>query len=390
MEEFDLDAACRIRLRQDLEALLADAEPTCREQIIALCCIHPRASIEALPRLRAVLGPYLQRWPWPSAARGDDAGPASNIDLEIEALPERPRATLWPYRPKREPDELFSSWLWRIARGLGAPPKRFALDAIGSRLADIDRDIGDAAIDRLAFLSGQSREHLLRGTMRPDVVATPNDLRGSVQRRLLRHGDLVLNRNRGGRSRAVPIIQYCPVCLSGPGAYLRRGWRFSLEVACFNDGCFLLDACWQCGALVDPLSHTMPATEFVCVKCSAPLAKAPSLHLPGTVQEQDAIYARLHWLAAEANDDFSWRAYHYVTALSSTELRGTNPTHAAARLHAVMLAAWDLLYPPPASPVPKPRVTKWRLKAEARRRADADRIAKPQRRRGAKGPAPGA
>jgi hypothetical protein len=41
MDEFDLDAACLIRLRQDLEALLKDHDPACREQIIALCSIHP-------------------------------------------------------------------------------------------------------------------------------------------------------------------------------------------------------------------------------------------------------------------------------------------------------------------------------------------------------------
>jgi hypothetical protein len=40
----------------------------------------------------------------------------------------------------------------------------------------------------------------------------------------------------------------------------------------------------------------VPATEFLYVKCSAPLAKAPSLHWPGTVRDQEAIYAS--WLAS--------------------------------------------------------------------------------------------
>jgi hypothetical protein len=67
--------------------------------------------------------------------------------------------------------------LWRIARGLGAPPKRFAREVIGADLVDIDRDISDAAIARLAFLSGQPHDHLLRGTMRPDGAADPDDLK---------------------------------------------------------------------------------------------------------------------------------------------------------------------------------------------------------------------
>jgi hypothetical protein len=367
VEAFDLDAACRIRLRQDLEALLADTEPVGRERIIALFCAHPRAGLEALPRLRTMLGPrpWHWQWLWPPATGDNDPGPASSAELEIEVLPEQPRATLWPYRPKREPDELLSSWLWRIARGLGASPKRFAVDAIGANLADVDREIGDAAIDRLAFLSGQSRDHLLRGTMRPDVAAAPNDLRGRVQQRLLLHGDLMLNRNRGGRGRAVPIIQYCPVCLGEDGAYLRRGWRFSLEVACFRDGCFLLDGCWKCGALVAPLSQTAPATEFLCVKCSAPLAKAPSLHLPGTVRDQEAIYAFLARLVEYGTYGLASRELDYIETLS-THLRGTNPTDAASRHHVIMILGSVLLGMPAAPAISEPRAARLRLDAHRR------------------------
>jgi len=198
--------------------------------------------------------------------------------LEMEILPERHRATLWPYRPKREPDELLSSWLWRIARGLGAPPRRFLFDTVGAHIADVDKEIDDAAIERLAFFSGQSPEHLLHGTMRADVRANPDDKQEKVQRLLLRHGELVLNRKQGGR--VAPVTQYCPVCLAHPRtAYLRRGWRFSIESVCFRDSCFLLDSCWKCGALLDPLSQTVPSDEFVCCRCYAQLAKAPSISM---------------------------------------------------------------------------------------------------------------
>jgi hypothetical protein len=344
MDDFDLEAACLVRLRQDLEALLANVEPACRERIIALFSIRPRDGLEAIPQLRAVLGPRLRRWPWPAPAGENGTGPVGDAEWEVEALPEQPRATLWPYRPKREPDELISSWLWRIARGLGAPPKRFVLDAIGSRLTDVDREISDTAIDRLAFLSGQSRGHLMGGTMRADIEVRPGSRREQVQRALLRHGDLVLNRHHGGRGRAVPIVQYCPVCLAAERtAYLRRGWRFSIEVACVEDGCFLLDACWKCGALLNPLAQAVPATAFVCVKCCAPLAKAPSLRMREAVGEQTAIYEELHRLAFTFADDFVGSlALDYVERLSSGDLRGTNPDNAAHRHNAVMLEAWRL------------------------------------------------
>jgi hypothetical protein len=109
MADFDLEAACRVRLRQELEALLANEEPGCREEIIAVCMRYPRDALEAMSRLRAVLGPGLRCAPWPSSAPGANAGSGGGSELEIEALVDQPQATLWPYRPKREPDELFSS-----------------------------------------------------------------------------------------------------------------------------------------------------------------------------------------------------------------------------------------------------------------------------------------
>ena len=231
---------------------------------------------------------------------------------------------------------------WRKARSLRLLT---GADAIGVDLADIDRDIGDDAIARLAFLSGQSEAHLLRGTMRPDVPIDLDDDRENVQRALLRHGDLVLNRSRRGRSK--PIIQYRPVCLSQDAPYLRRGWRFSLEVVCYTDGCLLMDSCWCCGALLDPLSHGVPCTEFACVKCGAALAEAPSVCLSETVTDQRALYRELHRLAFIASHTFvGIPGQDYINMLSSGDLRGTNPSNAADRHNAVMLEALRLRQAP--------------------------------------------
>src|SRR5208283_4076544 len=99
MAEFDLEAACLVRLRQELRTLLAHAEPECRERIMAMVCRRPREGLETMPQLRAVLGPRLQRWPWPYAVCGDHTRPADDAGLEVESLADQPLATLWPYRP---------------------------------------------------------------------------------------------------------------------------------------------------------------------------------------------------------------------------------------------------------------------------------------------------
>ena len=341
MDQFNLDAARLVRLWQDIDALLPGDDPAVREEICRLLVIHTSESLDLFPQFRDAVG----RWSKPRA--GADVAPSVlGEGLGMEALPERRRATLWPYRPHRMPDELLSSWLWRTTRGIGAPPRRFAFDAIGVRLADVDRDIDDAAIARLAHLSGQPPPYLRRGTMRADIEARTDDKREQVQQLLLRHGDLVLNRYRGGRGRAVPIVQYCPVCLGGvTTAYLRRGWRFSFEVVCSRDGCLLFDACWNCGALVDLLSSTVPSLELLCRKCGAPLAKAPSLRMNNAVQEQAMLYDEIHRLTFGTAVNFAPAPGRedlgrgYIETLSSGVLRGTNPANAADRHNAVMLEA---------------------------------------------------
>lgn len=378
MDGFDLTAARLVRLRQDIDALLPWHDAGTRQEIFRYLSMATREGLDMFPQFRAVIA----RRPALEAQRADPA-PVADHELEIDVLPEQRRVTLWPYRPHRLPDELLSSWLWRVARGIGAPPRRFALDAIGARLADVDRDIDDTAIDRLAFLSGQTREHLLRGTMRPDAGADPGDERGQVQQALLQHGDLALNRYRGGRGRGVPVTQYCPVCLgSEHSAYLRRGWRFSLEVVCSEDGCFLIDACWRCGALLDPLSHAAPCASFVCRGCGAPLAKAPSVRMSETLEDQAAVYGELHrrlrWVTAGLAE---FRLEEYIRRLSAGDLRGTNPTNAADRHCAVMLEAWALRHPPAMRPQRPQRTTQGKSGSLAGK--------KPTRAKPARRPAPG-
>jgi hypothetical protein len=341
VDNFNLEAARLVRLRQDLDALLPDDDPAVREEICRLLSISTGADLDLFPLFREAVGHKSD------PRMGSDRQPmVSGGSLEMETLPERRRATLWPYRPTRMPDELLSSWLWRTTRGMGAPPRRFAIDAIGLRLADMDRDIDDAAIARLAYLSGQSPAYLRRGTMRADIQSETSDKREQVQQLLLRHGDLILNRYRGGRGRAVPIVQYCPVCLGGvTTAWLRRGWRFSFEVVCSRDGCLLLDSCWKCGAFVDLLASTVPSLEFQCGKCAALLARAPSVRMNEAIPEQTLLYDELHRLAFGGAMNFApipgrdSPAQCYIETLSAGALRGTNPANAADRHNAVMLEA---------------------------------------------------
>lgn len=340
MAGFDLTEARLVRLRQDVDALLADEDPQAREDIVRLLAIGVGAGLDLFPRFRAMVAPWAGA-PVPHSHGGADAVDGSGDGLEIEPLPERQQATLWPYRPRRHRDELLSSWLCRVAQGLTAPPKRFAEDAIGAELIDVDRTIGDAALDRLGFLSGQSVAHLRDGTLHPDSKALATESRPRVHQAVARYGDLILQRRRGGQCIG-PITQYCPICLADSRtAYLRRGWRFSFEVACWDDGCLLLDSCWKCGAAVNPLAQAIPSTEFLCAKCHARLADAPSVRMDEFIDLQHFIYAQIERHAFFGAVDFvSPSVADYLSVLAKSGLRGTNPASVAHRVGAVLQTWW--------------------------------------------------
>jgi hypothetical protein len=248
----DPEARAAARLAEDAQAWLPTDDPDARRHILALLEQVLSTGVDPLAALRAALthwfGPAARIAlppPRQSANRHDPPTPLEGI--AIETLPLLRKPTLWPQRPKRRPDELFSSWLRRAAIAAGVSPHRFARDALGTRYTDTDRDIPEATLRRLALVSGQRFEHLANGTLAamPHRPQTSRD--GLVQDTVLHDGRLLLSTappgTRAGRPRAV--LQYCPTCLAEDTLpCFRRGWRFAFEVVCIPHQCRLYDACW--------------------------------------------------------------------------------------------------------------------------------------------------
>ena len=121
---------------------------------------------------------------------------------------------MWPQRPKRLTDEIFSSWLWRTAVAAGVPPYRFARDVLGAPGDDVDRDVAPATLRRLAQLSGQTFEHLAGGTLSETVIVTQETPAGLTEDALLRDGRFLLNgeelRSAGPASAGAAILPALP------------------------------------------------------------------------------------------------------------------------------------------------------------------------------------
>ena len=100
--------------------------------------------------------------------------------------------TLWPQRPKRFPDELFTSWLWRASVAAAAPAAAFARDVLGTEYDDADREIAPQIVQRLAQLSGQNFDHLAARVdfAQQDFAQYPQTfrLREALKTRVAAHG----------------------------------------------------------------------------------------------------------------------------------------------------------------------------------------------------------
>lgn len=255
------------------------------------------------------------------------------------------------------PVELFSSWLWRTAVAAGVEPRRFALDVLGARCADIDRDVPDAALQQLALATGRRVEILASSTLREDWVETWTgraDGRASLvgapaaspvtlaEHVALREPRLLLARagpKRNGRAR--PALQYCARCLDGDDPpHFRRGWRFAYEVACLRHRCRLRDACWHCGAAVELLDLRSTTPDPTCPTCAAALADAPcQIASIALIRRQRSIACLLHALAIHVDPEE--HCFHLGALVQSLAPPGSSVAERERALKRLQAPRWQ-------------------------------------------------
>lgn len=163
--------------------------------------------------------------------------------------PARP-ARLWLYRTKPRDDELFSSWLVRLAHGLAVKLQTLCAQMLGLKrgfwAADVDRDPDRAALRRLSEATAAPFDRLiLTGLAAYD---------GLLWEAYYPRGPMawVMPIGRLGRRRKDHGQQFCRRCLlEDPEPYFRRRWRLAFNVICERHCVFLDDACRQCAAPVE-------------------------------------------------------------------------------------------------------------------------------------------
>ena len=152
-------------------------------------------------------------------------------------------------RPRPLGDELFTSWLVRLAWANAEKLHPFCHRRLGmvrhSWQHDLDRWAEPLAIKQSAAATGLPEERVFATTLASyeGVLCDSHIHAGGVH--------WILSVKPFYRTRYWYGQQYCPACLrEDPVPYFRRLWRLSFMVACQKHGTLLVDACPHCGAPV--------------------------------------------------------------------------------------------------------------------------------------------
>lgn len=161
MEPPDPAAAHEAHLNAAAEAWLPTTDAIARARILVILRQIAATGADPIAELRD----GLHRWFGARAAAAMPSGTSqphatSDTSLLLEPLNRLRQPTLWPQRPKRLPDELFSSWLWRVSVAAGVPPRQFARQALGISCDDVNCDVASPTVRRLAQVTGQKTGHL--------------------------------------------------------------------------------------------------------------------------------------------------------------------------------------------------------------------------------------
>lgn len=176
---------------------------------------------------------------------------------------------LLPARTAPYEDELFSSWVSRLAVQNGIEP-RALVDALcrGCSTWQVDLDVRPPN-ELVAKLSG------LTGINLPGIFSTVLLDRCGVSS-AVRPGMLqYIGSSQLTRKRRLPTLQFCPTCISGENAYFKKEWRFPFVVLCESHKTLLRDRC-QCGAFPQPFRCLSPRTAFslTCYRCRVALGRS--------------------------------------------------------------------------------------------------------------------
>ena len=151
------------------------------------------------------------------------------------------------FRPRPHADELFSSWLVRLAWANTQKLHSFTRKVLPRRLhwlRDLDSSCSGEDIADICEASLLPYEKIFVTTLRQYETRVFETLNVTGPTRWL------MPVGKRGRNRLLHGQQYCRHCLLDGESYFKRRWRLAFSVVCAEHEVVLRDACGDCGATI--------------------------------------------------------------------------------------------------------------------------------------------
>lgn len=194
---------------------------------------------------------------------------------------------IWPLYVPPLPDELFSSWFFRLSHKIDLKPEIFFKQCFNRRLDFGNNDIDMAAdpevlvfISKHTPLSIKGIKELFLESYESYVFecAGVKEIPKSIQ--LLKADSLNMRRNG---------LLICPRCLSKKTPYLRKKWRLSTSIICTECICYFIDHCPGCNVhishriLNELLILNKHQAKIIC-KCGYDISEFSSPLIPSDLE----------------------------------------------------------------------------------------------------------
>lgn len=212
-----------------------------------------------------------------------------------------------------QPEELFSSWLTRLATNHQMSAKSFLVSLVGPatkpilqrKFYDMDRNPLSLVLETLATRTLTSRVRIEQTTLgQYERFVIPFKQTGPDHNPYKSRFTWLLP--FGHAQQYACRASFCPGCLAKDGVrpYYRIPWRMSFSVACLACQVMLADQCPNCsfpinyyqfGIAVNPQLKAAPLNPSIaiCHHCGHNLAQTPTLVAPAVVLEGQRTLQRL-------------------------------------------------------------------------------------------------
>lgn len=186
---------------------------------------------------------------------------------------------LLPVHPNPLPDELLSSWVYRLAMSNFQKIRPFTqllLDKRSFWARDMDRVATNEVLSTIAIRAGKPLKEIKQTTFRGYEGIVYEDFgNGAITKGILAVGMYHRVHKRFGQ-------MYCPQCLAESPPYYRKTWRVAFVTGCHKHQCHLEDRCPNCQMPIsfnrcDNEDRVFPSALTInhCHNCEYDLSKKP-------------------------------------------------------------------------------------------------------------------